>query len=242
MSADLHKLPELDHPEVAGHGPSADGDPMGTPAADERVLWKGRPDTALLARTAFHTWKVALYFVALVGLSLTFDNANAAIVCAVLGVAGLIVLQGLAWLSARTTLYILTDTRLIMRIGMAIETRINVPLKHIEAAHLKPRGKGYGDIALEIGGERMLGIMLLWPHVRPWRFTMPQPMLRAVPDAGRVAELLAEARAKFSPIERKLTETKEGRPVTSDEQLNGPATRPSHAGDLADRGLEGAPA
>ena len=206
VNAALPQPPELDHPDVAGHGPSADGDPMGTPAADEKVLWKGRPDTALLARTAFHTRGYAAYFAALIAGSLLFGNGNAAAVCAVLGVVGLAVLQGLAWRSAHSTLYILTDQRLIMRIGMAIETRINIPLKHVTAAHLKPRADGHGDIALELSGERMLGVMLLWPHWRPGKFTMPQPMLRAIPDAAKVAGLLAEARGKHGAIDRGRSE------------------------------------
>lgn len=222
------------------HGPSADGDPMGTPAADERVLWQGRPDLSVLARTAFHTRTVALYFAGLIAVSLIFGNTTSAAVCMVLGIAALAILQGLAWLSARSTLYIITDVRVIMRIGMAIEARINIPLKHIGAAHLNSRGKGHGDIALELNGERMLGNLLMWPHARPWKFTKPQPMLRAVPDAAHVAELLADACANVSAIERNLTEIKE-QPVQNGQQVNGPAARPAHSG-AADRGFEGAPA
>jgi hypothetical protein len=32
-----------------------------------------------------------------------------------------------------------------------------------------------------------------WPHVRPWRFAKTQPALRCIPEAERVARLLAEA-------------------------------------------------
>lgn len=229
-------------------GPSADGDPMGTPAANETVLWKGRPNLAVLTRSAFHTRWVAAYFVLLIAVALAFDNPNAALVCAVLGVATLAILQFLAWLSARSTLYILTDTRLIMRIGMAIETRINIPLKHIGAAHFKDRGKGHGDIAVELNGERLLGWLLLWPHTRPRHYNRPQPMLRAIPDAHKVAALLADACARHEAIERNLTEIKESAP-NGDMQGNGPAA-PAQTGrrsklpakGLSETGLEGAPA
>ncbi|MFU7528468.1 photosynthetic complex putative assembly protein PuhB [Qipengyuania sp. ASV99] len=187
-------------------GPSAEGDPMGTPAPDERVLWKGRPNLSLLSRTAFHSGKVGMYFAALIAVSAAFGNLDVAAVCAVLGVTAAGILHGLAWLSVRSTLYILTDTRLILRIGMAIETRINVPLKHVTSANLKKRGGGHGDIALELVGERLLGYFLLWPHVRPWRYAHPQPMLRAVPEAESVAALLADACAAHTAIERNLTE------------------------------------
>ncbi len=211
-------------PSIEEAGPTAHGDPMGTPAADEEVLWKGRPDLALLSRTAFHTRSVGLYFIALIAISVALGNGNAAIVLAVLGVIGVSILYGLAWLSVRTTLYILTDTRLIMRIGMAIETRINVPLKHVTSANLKKRGKDHGDIALELGGERLLGYALLWPHVRPWRFNRPQPMLRAIPEAEKVASLLAEATAAHVAIERGLTKVKAKapQPVQSGEEAAQP--------------------
>ena len=150
----------FDHDDLEHDGPKAFGDRMGTPAPDEKVLWKGRPERALLARTAFHTRTLGLYFAALIGIALAIGNGNAAAVAAVLGTALLALLHGLAWLSARSTLYILTDTRLILRIGMAIETRINIPLKQVRAAHLRPRGKGHGDIALELGGDRLLGTLL----------------------------------------------------------------------------------
>ncbi|TRD12800.1 PH domain-containing protein [Erythrobacter insulae] len=217
---------------------------MGTPAPDEKVLWKGKPDLAVLARSAFHTRKVALYFAALIGISLTFGNMNAAIVCAVLGVAGLVVLQSLAWLCRRTTVYILTNDRLIIRKGMAIETRINLPLKQIAAANLKMRGKSHGDIAMELNGERLLGYILMWPHVRPFKFAHPQPMLRAVPDAEQVASLLADAASKFTQIERNAAETTD-QTIQTAKQENGPAPRPAAQNDLrdlSDRGLEGAPA
>ena len=241
---DLNSAPERadEAPFDEDMGPTAHGDPMGTPVQGEKVLWKGQPNRALLARSAFHTHKVALYFAGLIAISLAFGNVNAAIVCSVLGVAGILVLQGLAWLSARTTVYILTDTRLIMRIGMAIETRINIPLKHIGAAHLKDRGKGHGDLAMELNGERMLGYILLWPHVRPFKLNRPQPMLRAVPEAQKVAEMLADACEKHEAIERNLTEIKEAS-ARAGKQVNGPAkqARPN-ARPVADQGLEGAPA
>jgi len=210
--------------------PSADGDPMGTPTSSEKVLWQGKPDHRTLARTAFHTRSVGIYFVALVALSLYLGNYNAALVCSVLGVMAVAILHSIAWFSARTTLYILTDTRLIMRIGMAIESRINVPLRHVQSAALKSRGNDHGDIVLKLGGERLLGYMLLWPHVRPWQINRPEPMLRAVPQAQHVAELLADACAAIVPIARPNGATNEAphrepstakSPVTARAELTG---------------------
>lgn len=243
-------LPEgIDHAALENDGPKAFGDRMGTPAPDEKVLWKGRPALGLFARTAFHTRTLGLYFAALVIIALITGNATAAMVAAVMGTALLALLYLLAWLSTRSTLYILTDTRVIMRIGMAIETRINVPLKQVTAAHFRPHGDGHGDIALELGGERLLGTVLLWPHMRPWHYNRPQPMLRAVPEAAALAQMIAEVRAQYGEIERNLTEIKDAVPASGQQGAQPaasqgrmiPALRRGERG-LGEPGLEGAPA
>jgi hypothetical protein len=131
-----------------------------------------------------------------------------------------------------------------MRIGMAIETRINIPLKQVTAAHFRPRDKDHGDIAFELSGERLLGTVLLWPHVRPWHYAHPQPMLRSIPEAARVAQMIAETRAQFGAIERNLTEIKEGS-AAGRQHVSPPAGQPVRvipAPRRADQGFEGAPA
>lgn len=241
-------LPDgLDHALLEGDGPDAHGDKLGTPQPDERLLWRGRPNVALLARGAFRTYWVAFYFAVLVVVCLATDRPGTAAIMAGGAVATLAILYFLAWLSARSTLYILTDVRLIMRIGMAIETRINVPLKQVTAAHLRDSGKGYGDIALELSGDRLLGVVLLWPHVRPWHFNRPQPMLRGIPDVARVAQLMADARLLYGDIEQNLNDLKDARPDTAHQgQATAPAPglRPAAAlrGTGLETGLEGAPA
>jgi hypothetical protein len=241
-AATERSLPEgIDHAALENDGPKAFGDRMGTPAPDEKVLWKGRPNLGLLARTAFHTRTLGLYMAALIIVALASGRNEAAIVSAVLGTALLAILYTLAWLSARSTLYILTDTRLIMRIGMAIETRINIPLKQVTAAHFRPRSNGHGDIAFELGGDRILGTVLLWPHMRPWHHARPQPMLRAVPDAAALAQKIADVRSGFGEIERNLTEIKEA-PTRIGQQPAAPQGRTNPVARLGEQGLEGAPA
>ena len=221
--------PERDHPAITpADGPGANGDPMGTPAMDEKVLWKGRPSVPVLARSAFHMVKFAIYFAVLIALAIAVGNPDGAVFLAGAGLFGLALLFVMAWQSARTTLYILTDQRLILRIGMAVEARINIPLKHITAAHLSQRPGDHGDIAVELAGERTLGYFLLWPHVRPLRFAHPQPMLRALPDAAGVAQILADACARFTEIDRHLSDVKDAA-----DNAGNPATKGN---------LEGAPA
>lgn len=239
----------IDHTLVECDGPTAHGDRMGTPAPDEKVLWKGRPALGLLARNAFHTRKLGLYFAGLATIALIAGNTTAAIVSAVLGTLLIALLYLLAWVTARSTLYILTDVRLIMRIGAAMETRVNIPLKQVKAAHYRDRGADHGDIALELEGERLLGNLLLWPHVRPWHYTHPQPMLRSIAGAASVARMIADVRAQYGAIDRNLIEIKDAGTTTGQQDIQ-PApvkgrqirvTRRNGQG-LGDQGLEGAPA
>lgn len=235
----------FDHSALENEGPKAFGDRMGTPQPDEQVLWKGRPQLGLLARSAFHVHTLGAYMAGLVVVALVLGKTDAAIVAGVLGTALVAILYLLAWASARSTLYILTDSRLIMRIGIAIETRVNLPLKQITAAHLALQGKrGHGDIAFELAGERLLGTVLLWPHVRPFRYARPQPMLRAVPDAAALAQTIAETRARFGAIERNLSEIKEAAPASGQTAPQGTAVPPRLAPAMrrGEPGLEGAPA
>jgi hypothetical protein len=235
----------FDHAALENDGPKAFGDRMGTPQPEERVLWKGRPQLSLLARTAFHTRSTGAYMAALVLIALVTGRNDAAIVAAMLGVALAAIMHLLAWASARSTLYILTDQRLIMRIGIAIETRVNIPLKQITAANLAVRTKdGHGDVAFALAGERLLGTLLLWPHVRPYRYARPEPMLRSVPDAAALAQMIAEARARFGAIERNLSEIKDATPASGHTAGQATAAPPRLAPVIhrSEPGLEGAPA
>ena len=42
-------------------------------------------------------------------------------------------------------------------------------------------------------GDTRLSYLVCWPHVRPWYVSKTQPALRCIPDAAKVAQLLAEA-------------------------------------------------
>lgn len=181
----------------------------------EHILWQGAPDWRVLARSAFHTRWIAAYFVALALYGLSRGSLFGAGATAAAGMACLALLHLFAWASARTTVYTLTNKRIVLRIGVALSVSFNLPLKTLAAADLRPLDRGHGDIALRLTSAR-IGWALLWPHARPRRLKTPEPMLRAVPDAGRVAALLVDARAAIGPI-------------TKSEQQAPPA----HAPDLA---------
>lgn len=168
----------------------------------ETILWQGSPDWRVLARTAFHTRAVAGYFALLAaaafvtalwrGINGPTDLIGIGLTVAA-GVVGVCVLTALAWSTARTTIYTLTDRRIVLRIGVALPKCINLPLAMIGSVDLRHRTGGTGDLALSITGKQRLGYAAIWPHARPWHYSTPQPMLRAVPEIDAVAALLARA-------------------------------------------------
>lgn len=183
----------------------------GLPAAlpkGEHILWQGSPDFASLAHHAFHVPTLAAYFAVLLilrgslvisdGLGLAAALSSVAVLfpLAVLAI-GLVTL--LAWLTARSAVYTLTNRRLVMRIGIVLNITFNLPLSVVSSAGLKIFKDGTGDIPLVLSGEDNIAYPHLWPHARPWQIKRTQPMLRCVPHAARVGALLVEAVANVKP-------------------------------------------
>ncbi len=182
---------------------AAPGLPSALPPG-ERVVWQGAPDWKRLAIHAFHVRKIALYFVLMLGvqaINLTAPEGRVdwkpLVVAASLYALALSLLLGTAWISARSTLYTLTNKRVVMRIGIVLTLTFNLPFKRIAGASLKAQGAGTGDIALTLHPEDRIGWAHLWPHQRAWHVTQPQPTLRCVPDSQEIGEqLLALWRAE----------------------------------------------
>jgi hypothetical protein len=172
--------------------------------AGERLLWQGAPNWRALCVRAFHVRKVAAYFALLVlwrvttGVADGADLATIATACSslvALAVAAIGILVLLAWLSARTTIYSITSQRVVFRCGIALSMDLNIPYRTVGAAELNPHADGTGDIALALPKGTRIAYLNLWPHARPWHFRAPQPTLRCVPEASRVADLLSRSLA-----------------------------------------------
>ncbi len=195
---------------MSGHRHSMDGEhgfepELGLPEPlpqGERLLWQGSPDWKTLALRGFHVRKLAIYFaVILAARAATIAStggsvADAAIAAlwllpAVVLALGLITLM--AWLCSRTTVYTVTDRRVVMRIGIVLSVTFNLPMRALESASVRLHANGCGDIPLTIAGEDRIAFVHLWPHARPWQFARPEPMLRCVPDAAQVAQRLSAA-------------------------------------------------
>lgn len=170
----------------------------------ETLLWQGVPDWRALARRVFRVRLLVGYFALLVawrvgdalagGEGLAAAGASA-LSSALLGAAAVGLLVLLARASARSTVYSITDRRVVMRFGIAIPMTVNLPFKAVDAAAVKAQADGSGDITLTLSKGARVGYFTMWPHARPWRVARAEPMLRGLPRVGEAAEILGHALA-----------------------------------------------
>lgn len=168
---------------------------------DEHILWQGQPNPRRLAQEAWKLNWILGYFVGLAVLRTTLSTAQVPLSEAmghglpflIAGLVAALLILGMATVQARSTVYTLTNKRVCMRIGAALTMTLNLPYVCIANADAKVRASGYGTIALELLGETRLSYLMTWPHTRPWHLSRTQPALRAIPNAGYVAALFAEA-------------------------------------------------
>ena len=170
----------------------------------ETLLWQGAPDWKVLARRLFKVRLLSIYFGVLVAwLVITAiydgqpvaDTLSSLIMVSALVAACIGILCLLAWGTARTTVYTITNKRVVMRYGIALSMALNLPFKLIDSAGLRSYPNGYGDIPLSLQKGQKISYLILWPHARPWHMKKPEPMLRGIPDAAEVAQILARALA-----------------------------------------------
>lgn len=167
----------------------------------EHIVWQSSPEWSAMARRVFHVRAVTLYFACLMAWYIwsrldagaSFAEAAAASSWpAALGGSALAILWGMAWLFARSTIYTLTNRRLVLRFGVAIPMMINLPLSRVLSADIAHYGDNYGDICLTLVPGDRVSYMALWPHARPWHYGRVKPMLRGIHNAGLAAQLLAD--------------------------------------------------
>lgn len=170
----------------------------------EKILWQGSPDWATFAVHALHVRIVTLYFAAIVigqplsvaigggdRLALARATGDAAWT-ALLGLVAIGLLCAFAVAVARTSVYTITNRRVVFRIGVAVAKAVNLPFSRVAGAALRTHSGGAGDIPLHMSADTAASYILLWPHARPFA-SQTEPMMRAVPDAQAVSAILVSA-------------------------------------------------
>lgn len=180
----------------------------GIPPAGEKILWQGSPEWRSFLVHVLHARWVLAYFGALTawrfyasvsdGLSLP-AAITSSLWLMPMWLTVIAALVGYAVAASRTTIYTLTNKRLIIRFGVALPMCVNVPFTKVIGADLKMFGDGTGQLPLELDGDVRLAYLVIWPHVRPGAYLNPRPMLRSIPNPQAVAKLLAEVLALTQP-------------------------------------------
>lgn len=167
----------------------------------ERVLWEGAPEPRALARHLFFVRPIAVYLAAMM-LWWAAVNRGEALTGGfwiTLGVqfllsAGLVVAaRAFARAIATGTTYAITDRRIVMKFGVIFPMTINVPLRYVQGASARQFADRTGQIAVQLDPKEKLAWIVLYPHVRAWRFNNPEPLLRGLTDPTKVGEILREA-------------------------------------------------
>jgi hypothetical protein len=170
--------------------------------SDEFIVWQGSPDIGALAASAFHIKKLVIYFILLiVACAWPAVEAQAGAMAvlqaikwiAPLSLLGLASVWLMAYMTSRATVYTLTNKRVVMRLGIVLTVTFNLPLKQIASSDVRLLESGFGDITLALQGSDRIAWVHLWPSVRPWRISKPEPTLRAIADVQEVAVKLRDA-------------------------------------------------
>ena len=168
----------------------------------ERVLWQGNPSRGALALHAFHARKIAIYFCVLIVMTALFARGEAqpmqffttsALWLAIGGAMSTAFAFTVAMLSSRTSLYAITERRVVMKIGIALPVVLNIPLNIIDAVGVKKRADGSGELSLKLANKSRVAYAVLWPHARAWHVRYPEPLLRGIPNVDVVGDLLKQA-------------------------------------------------
>lgn len=168
----------------------------------EEILWRSSPTARAVALHVLHLRVWGAYLAALtviVALSAfgSYPLADVARLVVLPLLLAAFVLGGVLWLSrltARTTEYIITSRRIVLRVGIAVPITINIPFNVIDEAGCKVFRDGSGEVRLLLSDQVKLAYIALWPHVDSLRhLANPRPKLRGLPDPERVGVVLRDA-------------------------------------------------
>jgi len=164
----------------------------------ESILWKGRPSLWGFSWNLFGLKWITLYLsmLSIVSVARFFasDFYTAFYVdflpFFLSGIFASIILIGLAAIQAYSTVYIITENRVIIKTGAALSFLISMPFKKIKEVNLQKRGASIGTISFELFSKKRVPYISCWPSVRPWKFKKTQPAFSCVRSVDEVATIL----------------------------------------------------
>ncbi len=165
----------------------------------ERIIWQGSPKSQTFARHVMKTRWLVGYFAALIlwaAIAALYDGHGTGSILfsvAVLAILGA-VLIGLcelyAWGVQKTTVYTITNQRIVMRIGVALSLTLNIPFRQVAAVNRVEFADGTGTLTVQLKTEQQFSWLVLWPHARPWHISRPEPALRCLAEIDEATQAL----------------------------------------------------
>ena len=169
-----------------------------SPPDGEEVVWQGEPKWGALSTRLFRVRLVLVYFALLAGFTAFISEAAGPEILATfvwqlsLAVLAALILSGLAWLYATTTVYTVTDKRLVLEFGVAFTMSLNIPWDLVESAASKAFSDGTADVVISLQQGNSISYVTLWPFARPWHFLKVQPMLRGVENHADLVKTITD--------------------------------------------------
>lgn len=182
----------------------------------EFIVWQGQPVfKTVMTRLLRARWIAGFFAIAaLWSVAVGLNNSEGVwqlfgrltfVAVAALVIFGMMVLYARA--VAKTSLYTLTNRRVVMRIGIALSASFNLPFKQISGADFRVGSDGAGDVALTLRSGHGLSGSVFFPHQRGglWRKLSPQMICLA--DAKALAEKLAQQLRAYAPTSQETGAT-----------------------------------
>ncbi len=175
--------------------------PYGLPEklpVDEKIIWQGSPEYVPLLNRVFLFKHIAIYLLLLVifsfilgqndygstkALGILIENTLISLIC-----LGLFMLLG--QLSCSTTVYTVTNKRIVMKIGIVLDLSLNIPFNKIESADLKISSDGTGDISFALDPSVKIAYPHLWPHCRAFHFSNPKPTIKCISNPENISLII----------------------------------------------------
>jgi len=168
--------------------------------AGEYILWQCAPDWKSLGVQVFHLRSLSIYFGLMLLLQASYLSGQSSdwsvkplLLTGSMVALTICAVSAWAWWSAKTTMYTITNKRVVMRVRVVYSLTFNLPLKQIISAHELHRRNGTSDISLTLRSEDRIAWLHLWPHTRPWVINHPEPTLRCIAAGEQCAEILKAA-------------------------------------------------
>ncbi len=173
---------------------------------EENILWYGRPDWRILSWYVFGLRYLFVYlFISLLIVfykpkdyfyfSDFFGEWLPYLICIFFAGCFFVLLS---YIQSRSTHYVITDKRIIIKTGSALIFFLNAPFKRIMSIDRQQLRFGFGNICFETISKKRIPFFSSWPSVRPWYFTNPQPCFRCIKNVENVESILSrEAQKQF---------------------------------------------